>query len=233
MSEKKITIKYKHTAITAITDKNLKNKLLDELIKQYTLLEEYLHKNPFFATTYEPIKAGEDAPKIAQIMADAAEKTGVGPMASVAGAYADILGEFLQKKGAKEAIIENGGDIYIKTKKERIVGVYAGPSKFSNKIGFLIKPEDTPCGICTSSDTVGHSISLGRSDAVTVFADTAALADAAATAIGNQVKGKDAIKKAIKKAREIKEIRGAIIIQGETLGAYGKIPEIIKTPKHK
>jgi uncharacterized protein len=233
MSERAFVIRYKQTAIKAITDKDLKDELLDELVRQYTLLEKHIQKDRIFLTSYEPVETGKSAPKIARIMSAAAKKCGVGPMASVAGAFSDVLGEYAIKKGAGEVIIENGGDIFLKLKKPRIVGVHAGPSGFSERIGFMVRPEETPLGICTSSDSVGHSISLGKSDAVTVFARTAALADAAASAIGNKVKGKKAVENGIKKAKSLKDVRGVLIIKGSVLGAYGSLPELIKITNTK
>jgi ApbE superfamily uncharacterized protein (UPF0280 family) len=233
MSERVFDIRYKQTAIKAIADKDLKDVLLDELIRQYTLLEKHIQKDKIFLTSYEPVDTEKSAPKIAKIMSAAAKKCGVGPMAAVAGAFSDILGEYALIKGAGEIIIENGGDIFLKLKKPRIVGVHAGPSGFSDKIGFIVRPEETPLGICTSSDSVGHSISLGKSDAVTVFARTATLADAAASAIGNKVKGKNAVENGIKKAKTLKDVQGVLIIKGNELGVYGSLPELIKIPNTK
>jgi ApbE superfamily uncharacterized protein (UPF0280 family) len=233
MSERVFVIRYKQTAIKAIADTDLKDVLLNELIRQYTLLEKHIQKDKIFLTSYEPVETDRSAPKIARIMSAAAKKGGVGPMAAVAGAFSDALGEYALKKGAGEIIIENGGDIFLKLKKPRIVGVHAGPSRFSDKIGFRVLPKQTPLGICTSSDSVGHSISLGKSDAVTVFADSAAMADAAASAIGNKVKGKNAVENGIKKAKTLKDVRGVLIIKGNQLGAYGSLPELIKVPNTK
>lgn len=233
MSECFFDIRYKQTAIKVITDKDLKDLLLDELIKQYTLLEKHIQKDKIFLTSYEPVEIDKSAPKIAKIMADAAKKCNVGPMAAVAGAFSDVLGEFALKKGAGDIIIENGGDVFLKLKTPRIVGVHAGPSGFSDRIGFRILPQQTPLGICTSSDSVGHSISLGKSDAVTVFADTAALADAAASAIGNKVKGRKAVENGINEAKTLKGVLGVLIIKGNKMGAYGSLPELIKIPNTK
>ena len=119
-------------------------------------------------------------------MSESAEKVGVGPMASVAGAIAEFVGNELSAYSA-EVIVENGGDIYLKSLEKRIIGVYAGESPLTGKLGLEIDGEDTPLGVCTSSGTVGHSLSFGKADAVIVLSKSATLADAAATAIGNLV----------------------------------------------
>ena len=108
-------------------------------------------------------------------------------MASVAGAMAEAFQE-TSLESSTEVIVENGGDIYLATSRERVIGIYAGTSPLSIKLGIAISPEDSPLGICTSSGTVGPSLSFGKADAVCVLSKSAALADAAATAVGNVVR---------------------------------------------
>jgi ApbE superfamily uncharacterized protein (UPF0280 family) len=143
-------------------------------------------------------------------------------MAAVAGAMAESVSKDLFKF-SKEVIVENGGDIYLATSKERRVAIYAGESPLSLKIGILIKPEETPLGICTSSGTVGHSLSFGKADAVCILSKSAALADAAATAVGNLVQEKRDIEKGLERGREIEGVLGAVIIVGEKIGIWGNI----------
>ena len=154
-------------------------------------------------------------------------------MAAVAGAFSDLLGAFLLKNGASDVIVENGGDIFLRITEPRTIGIHAGTSKLSDRLAFNVKPEETPMGICTSSDSVGPSISLGKSDASTVVADSSALADAAASAIGNAVKGDDALNKAITVAKRLNGVRGVLVIKGEEIGAWGKLPSLIKTSNTK
>jgi len=80
-----------------------------------------------------------------------------------------------------------------------------------------------PIGICTSSATVGHSVSLGRADAVCVLSDSAILADAAATAVGNRVQKDSDIKKALEFGLGIEGVLGVLIIMGDKLGVQGSI----------
>ncbi len=185
-------------------------------------LEDYVIKHPVFSTTLEPLKVEDNAPLIVRNMAKAASSVGVGPMAAVSGAIAEEVGLGLLQF-SDEVIVENGGDIFIKSLRQRLVGVYAGDSPLTGKIAFVIHPDDTPLGICTSSGTVGHSLSFGLADAVTVFAPSAALADAAATAIGNRVQTVDDVSKAIEYAQQINGLSGVAIIKGEVLGLWGKI----------
>jgi ApbE superfamily uncharacterized protein (UPF0280 family) len=155
-------------------------------------------------------------------MAEAGQKAGVGPMAAVAGAIAESVGRELLTF-TPEIIVENGGDIYLKVLRKRTVGIFAGDSPLTGKIGLEIEPGDTPLGICTSSGTVGHSLSYGKSDAVVVLSASTALADAAATAIGNRIQKPDDIDTAIEFGRSIDGLKGIVIIVGKSVGVWGDV----------
>ena len=143
-------------------------------------------------------------------------------MAAVAGAISEFVGYDLLKK-TENIIIENGGDIFIKSKNKLIASVYAGESPLSYNVNFIVRPEETPLGICTSSATVGPSLSFGKADAVCVISQSATLADAAASAIGNKVKGKQDIKTVLDYGIKIPGVRGIIIICGNEMGAIGEV----------
>lgn len=185
-------------------------------------LERYISSHPFFAATFEPVAVDDGAPLIVREMVYAAARAGVGPMAAVAGAMSQIVGQELSRV-SEEVIIENGGDNYIRSSKERVVAIYAGASPLSGKVGLRFLPGDMPMGICTSSGTVGHSISLGNTDAAVVVSSSATLADAAATAVGNAVKSADDIPKALEIARNIEGVTGSVVIIGDKIGLWGKL----------
>jgi len=202
--------------------RNLKNKALDSVRKHRGSLEAYIGRHPLFLTTLDPYQAGAEAPAIVKEMARVSRLAGVGPMAAVAGAIAEAVGRDLLAS-TPEVILENGGDIFLKITEKRLVGIYAGQSSFTKKIALEIMPMETPLGIGTSSGTVGHSLSLGSADAVIGLSSSAALADAAATAIGNMVKGADDIPKAIEQAQTIKGLNGVVIIIGDQMGVWGRV----------
>jgi hypothetical protein len=143
-------------------------------------------------------------------------------MAAVAGAMAEWVSKDLLKL-SKEVIVENGGDIYLATSKERTIGIYAGDSPLSLKIGIVISPDEAPLGVCTSSGTVGPSLSFGKADAVCILARSSALADAAATAVGNIVKEKKDIELGLERGREIAGVSGTLIIVEEKMGVWGNV----------
>ncbi len=212
----------KETDLYVRARRNLKRKTLKAVSKYRALLEKYIERHPEFLTALEPIRIGEDAPQIVEAMAEAAKKTGVGPMASVAGAIAEYVGKELLPFSS-EVIVENGGDIFLKTLKRRVIGIYAGESSFTGKLTLEIQPEETPLGICTSSGTVGHSLSFGRADACIVLSPSTALADAAATAIGNLTVEASDIPQGIDFAKGVEGIRGVVIIKDDQIGIWGEV----------
>jgi ApbE superfamily uncharacterized protein (UPF0280 family) len=212
----------KQTDLYIRSRRNLRDKALDSVLKHRGSLEAYIERHPLFLTTLEPYQAEPEAPAIVKEMAGVSQLTGVGPMAAVAGAIAEAVGRDLLAL-SPEVIVENGGDIFLEISKKRLVGIYAGQSAFTKKIALEIMPRETPLGICTSSGTVGHSLSLGSADAVIVLSPSTALADAAATALGNMVKDASDIPKAIERAESIEGLRGVVIIAGEKMGVRGRV----------
>jgi ApbE superfamily uncharacterized protein (UPF0280 family) len=212
----------KQTDLYIRAQHNLKDKALKSALKHRTPLEKYIERHPLFLTTLEPYQAGKDAPAIVKEMVKASQIAGIGPMATVAGAIAEAVGRDLLPFSA-EVIVENGGDIFLKISRKRLVGIYAGDSPFTGKIALEIKPSETPLGICTSSGKIGHSLSLGSSDAVIALSPSTPLADAVATAIGNMVNDTRNIPQAIEKAQSIESLHGIVIIKGDKIGVWGKV----------
>jgi hypothetical protein len=169
-----------------------------------------------------PIPYDEFAPDIVRDMMKVSAKTSVGPMAAVAGAMAEYIGRDLLQH-TRNMIIENGGDIYLKCINDVHVGFFAGRSPLTDRVSIKVRKEEMPLGICTSSGTVGHSLSFGCADACCVKSGSAALADAAATAVGNLVKSKKDIKNALKAGMEIEGVLGIVIIVGDQLGVMGDV----------
>jgi ApbE superfamily uncharacterized protein (UPF0280 family) len=201
---------------------------LSEEVRRFLLfhrgqLEDFMARHPRFGESFVPYPVPEGAPAVVRLMAEAAERAGVGPMAAVAGALAEVVGKDIIDR-SYEIIVENGGDIYLRSSRERKVGLFAGPSPLSGKIAFVLPPTgDDGVGICTSSATVGPSYSAGRADAAVVLAEGAALADAAATALGNRLKSPEDIPKALEFTLEIPGVLGAAAVMGEVLGVVGEL----------
>lgn len=199
-----------------------------ELVLQYRLqLEGYIRKNPLFASSLVPLPGDNLAPPLVREMLAAGQKAGVGPMAAVAGTVAEYVGKSLLQEGIAEIIIENGGDIFLARSVDSTVAIFAGQSPLSYTVGIRVRRESMHCGVCTSSGTVGHSLSFGDADSVTVLAKSAALADAAATRLGNEVGagrgGKAGVDRALTQAANIEGILGVVVVCNEVIGAVGDI----------
>ncbi len=219
-----ITVKETDLYVQAQSD--LSKNAVKAVLECRGYIESYIHRHPEFLTSLVPVDILFPAPKIIMDMAEAAEKAGVGPMASVAGAVAEYTCKKLLKY-SKEVIVENGGDISVKINGRITFAIFAGKSPLSMKTGVRLDNRKKPFALCTSSGTLGHSKSFGRADAASVIADSCALADAAATAIGNMMKKESDIKKAINTGKTIKGVQGIVIIKNKTLGAWGDL-ELIK-----
>lgn len=187
------------------------------------VLEQYLLKDPVFGKTFNPHQVEPNAPEIVRLMAEASNRGGVGPMAAVAGAFAETVGRHLMEKfDIQELVVENGGDIFLKIIRNLLMSVYAGNSPLSEKIGIEIQADESPLGVCTSSGTVGPSFSFGKADAAMIICRNTALADAFATAFGNMVKTPEDIQEAIRQTEQFPEILSAVIICRDKIGIRGK-----------
>lgn len=185
-------------------------------------LEEYIQRDPAFVKALTPYETLPGAPPIVMEMALAARRAGVGPMAAVAGAIAEFVGRTMIRY-SKDVIIENGGDIYLRTSRIRRIGVFAGKSPLSRRIALEIRPQYSPIGICTSSGTVGHSLSFGVADAVVILSSSTALADAVATASANKIQKKEDLTAAVDFALQVEGVIGALAILEDTLAVRGHI----------
>jgi ApbE superfamily uncharacterized protein (UPF0280 family) len=215
-------VKVKETDLHIRALQELQPLALQSVIRYRYQLEQYIAQKPEFLRSLVPLPADEFAPPIVREMIRAAESAGVGPMAAVAGAMAEAVGRDLLPQ-SPEVIVENGGDIFLRSFKELKVGIFAHTSPLSFRVGLRIPPTPQGWGVCTSSGTVGPSLSLGRADAVCILSPTAALADAAATAVGNLVHSPPDVSRALDKARSIPGLSGVVIIIGEKLGAWGDV----------
>jgi len=187
------------------------------------ILEKYLVADPVFGKTFDPHLVEPNAPEIVKVMAEAAREAGVGPMAAVAGAFAETVGRHLMEQfEIQELVVENGGDIFLKINRNLLMSVYAGNSPLSEKIGIEIQAEESPLGVCTSAGTVGPSISFGKADAAMIVCRNTALADAFATAFGNLVKTADDVQAVIVQTEQFPEILSAVIICRDKIGIRGQ-----------
>ena len=213
----------KETDLAILASKDLRETARHAVIHCRSQLESYLAGKQYFVTSLTPLALDPTAPPLVKSMLQAGLAANVGPMAAVAGAIAEYVGRALLAAGSEEVAVENGGDIFLSRQVDSLVGIFAGISPLSNRVGVKIPAAAMPLGICTSSGTVGHSLSLGQADAVTVLARDTALADAVATRLGNEVAPGRPLEESLAIARAIPGLLGAVVIRGPELGAWGEI----------
>lgn len=216
------TVTVKETDLFIRACHPLEKTVLDLILLHRGYLERFIEIHPEFLTSLVPLNFSGPMPRIVRDMIEAGNKAGVGPMAAVAGAVAERVGMDLIQH-SDQVIIENGGDVFIKTREPVVVALSAGNSPLSMKVGLKVFPANAPTAVCTSSGTVGHSLSFGKADAVCVVSDSCPLADAAATAIGNLVQRPSDIEKGIELGKNIGGVTGVLIVVNDRIGAWGKI----------
>lgn len=209
----------------------------DSIITEREKLESFLLQTPGFreALVFSPMEPRvlDISPESVRRMQQASFLSSLGPMAAVAGTMAQLAAEASRKAGSPESIIENGGDLYLDLDRTSdfpiTLGIYSGKKSPFQNLAFKILPEMTPLAICSSSSRMGHSLSFGDCDLVTVFSKDASLADAAATLAGNLVKGSEDMEEVLNRIMNIEGIQGILILRDEQLGALGELPELVKT----
>jgi len=216
------------TIATVIVDDEFVTLVEEAVIDSREHIESYISKHPEFGTSHNPIGAEATSPNIIQQMAAAGQQVGVGPMASVAGAIAEYVVEHVIAAGATHIIFDNGGDIAMYLNQPIIVGIYTG-TRGPKDLGLRITQTRTKLGLCTSSATVGHSLSYGATDASIIYSENVTLADAAATALGNRVYCKDSylIESSLMSIM-VNGIRGAMVTIEDTIGVSGELPQIVR-----
>jgi ApbE superfamily uncharacterized protein (UPF0280 family) len=230
----KRAFRHKESNCTIISDKESAiEKAISSIKYHRRQLEKYIEKHPQFLHSLEPVSV-DKGPKVARLMAEASAKANVGPMAAVAGVLADLAVEEMISDGCKVAVVENGGEVSAVSNQPIDIALAAGDAPLSKEMGFRLK--DFPVGVATSSGLYSHAFSFGEAEAVTVFAVDAGVADAAATAVANLIKGDDVrgvIRQGIDRALSIDGVKGVFILYRGVVGKAGQVPELIKVNPQK
>jgi ApbE superfamily uncharacterized protein (UPF0280 family) len=198
------------------------------VIDHRRLLERYIARHPEFQSSLVPVVLLEQAPEVARRMAVAAELTGLGPMAAVAGTLAQLGAEAAMATGCTEAIVENGGDIFIYATSAVTIGIYAGDNAIAGKLAFHLEPERLPLALCSSSSKMGHSLSFGRCDLATVAAKDGALADAAVTLVCNRIRSEADLTPVLDDVGAIPGIEGIFAVHSGKVGMWGDLPPLVR-----
>ena len=214
---------HKETDLHIQARQDLTSKVSEWVLESRLAIEHYGTRHPRFFDSLVPLPNDEIAPPVVKEMLEAAAAAGVGPMASVAGVIAGYVGQKIVETIGGEVVVENGGDIFLKVSGQAEAAVWAGESPFSGKIAIRFDTKGEPRGLCTSSGTVGHSLSMGASDAVTVLCESPSIADALATAGGNMVSRRGDVKRALEFLQAHSACLAALVISGDKLGIFGDL----------
>jgi hypothetical protein len=210
--------------------------LRDYVIAIRTDLKSHIAHNEDFLLSLTPIEEYDDnLPLIVRRMYESSLAADVGPMACVAGTVSELCLDYLIERKSKHSIVENGGDIALINDRKVLCGIYSTNEILGNGIAFEIKKRNSPLGICTSSGRIGHSISFGESDSVTVISSSPSVADGLATRIANDAAGstsEDRVMNALETADEYRKYyTGVLIISGDNVATAGRLPRIVETPE--
>jgi uncharacterized protein len=221
-------IQIKETVLTVLCEERFLRTAENAARAARQAIESTIERCVDFAISFTPVPVSDSEPEIVRKMALAAQRMNVGPMAAVAGAVAEFTLTALLDDGAREAVVDNGGDIALKIDEPLHIGIYAGASPVKD-LAFHVEPGSGLLSICTSSGTVGHSFSYGKADAAVVISADACLADAAATALGNRIKGPADVEHAFDFLYEQIGIQGALAICQDKIGLFGELPKLVRT----
>lgn len=213
----------KETDLAIFADRDFSREALAAVGRLRGDLEGYAERHEGFRQALSPLAPRRDAPEVVRRMCEAARLWNVGPMAAVAGAFAQMVGEDLLRY-VDEVIVENGGDIFVATQKTRNIAIFAGEhSPFEDKITVRVRPSAGIRGVCTSSGTVGPSLSFGSADAVTAFAQSAAQADAAATAIANRIGSPRDLATVVEAEKKRGALMALVVVIEDKMAVFGDI----------
>ena len=215
------------TAVTVAAGKRYIAAAVDGILRARDEIGRCVSADDFFLTTFEPYEASGASGSVVARMSEASRTAGVGPMAAVAGAVAQAAVDSMAAEGCGHCWVDNGGDIALRLSSSVTVEVFTGPDHDVH-YGFVVDPADGIGGICSSSGTVGHSISLGCCDVCTVLADSAPLADALATAIGNRVRSARDLDSCFEPFRTSAGFIGALVVLGDDVALCGAVPDIVE-----
>ena len=206
-----------------ISRTDVKSMILDRLNIIRREIKGYIYLNPDFSSSLIPVEVKVNSPEIIRNMAHAAELFGVGPMAAVAGAISQDIADHVSNI-SPDILVENGGDIFVHSTKDRTVGLLPHPDE-PVTLGIKIPGAETPCAICSSSSTIGHSLSLGHGDLVAARSKSGAIADAAATAICNMLHSRHSLDTlgSMKEELQKKGVTGLLAQIGADMLVWGNI----------
>ena len=211
------------TDLFVTAEADLREPMLDLVRSLRGELKNYMLMAPGYRESLVPVPVAQCAPPIAREMARATALVHVGPMAAVAGTFAQFVADHFAQ-ASPNLIVENGGDLYLHSTRERIVALLGDPASGA-RLGLKLARRDFPVSLCASSATIGPSLSLGQGELVVVRSKSGAFADAAATALANLIDTADDLDLVLARAQKMAPLglEGVFVQAGGKLGVWGKM----------
>ena len=221
--EVRFQVVVEQTDLMVVARRDMKDDISLYLNELRGELKNWIMFHPEFAASLEPVDAAGCHSALVRAMADAARVCGVGPMAGVAGAIAQAVADRFVAD-SPDILVENGGDVFMHSTRERVVALLPDPANEA-RLGLRFASDDFPVSICSSSATIGHSLSLGSGDLVAVRAASGALADCAATALCNRLKGARDLDEVLAQAKGLAAagLQGVFAQIGPKVAAWGDV----------
>ena len=215
------------TAVTVAADEEYIGYATDAIVRTRRDIVRQISDDPFFLTTFDPYDCPRTACETVKRMCEAAKSAGVGPMATVAGTVAQCALEAMVERGSTHCWVDNGGDIALFVDRPVIAEVFCDPTS-SEAFGLELGPTGRPLGVCASSGRLGHSVSLGDTDIAVAQCDSAILADALATAIGNAVSAEEDLGHCFERFSGLAGFQGALVLRDGSAGVFGSVDRVVQ-----
>ena len=220
-------VEIEETAATIAADREFLASAVEAIRSTRSQIERQIRQDRFFLTTLEPYDPEPSSQRIIRRMCAASAAAGVGPMATIAGVIAQEALEAMVSNGCRHGWVDNGGDIALITERPATLEIFSDPES-RNACALELEPTDEIIGVCTSSGTLGHSVSFGNADVALAIADDAVLADALATAIGNAVTDKKSLSTCFDKFKSMDGFRAGLAMIEGSISMHGKVPRIVE-----
>lgn len=205
-----------------VAQRNLAPEMINFVTRLRGEIKAWIRLHPEFRTSLVPLPhPGPQSPEVIRRMIHGSTIAQVGPFAAVAGVIAQMTAEAFVHQ-SPDLIVENGGDIFICSTVDRVVGMLPDPES-GTLIGIKVAAADCPVSLCASSAHIGHSLSFGQGDLAVVRAADASLADAAATAFCNQLRTAADIDLVLRRAELCPGIQGVFAQCQGRIGLWGRM----------
>lgn len=198
---------------------NLQDEARAAALRHWEQVEAYASRHSTFKSSLVPIPVGGDAPPLVRAMGAASAAAGVGAIVSLPGALAEALARDLARL-SRLVVVSAEGDTFAIDARPRVFVV--DPREGGAGIAVAVRSQRPYAFYCTSG-RVRVKPAIGRARAVAVLADHGAVADAAASAMGQAIHRPSQVARALELASRLPGVRGVVVLAEGRIGVWGSI----------